>query len=103
MRERAELQPAIIELAEVFGYRVYHVADVRRQLRSRTGVGFPDLLMARAPRLLSFELKGARNPVTDEQQAWLAEIGACTEVRSGVWRPKDWLDGTVERVLRGEA
>ena len=40
------LQQAVIELAELSGWRVYHVKNVKGQLRNKTSVGFPDLVLA---------------------------------------------------------
>ena len=39
----SELQSAVIELAELTGWLVFHSANVKCQLRSHTAVGFPDL------------------------------------------------------------
>ena len=56
-----DFQKTVIELAELQGWRVYHVANVRKQLRSKTGEGFPDLVLARE-RCLFRELKTETGP-----------------------------------------
>ena len=96
MRE-ASLQANIVELASLLGWRVMHVGDSRRSI----GAGWPDLVMVRPPRVLVFELKREGRYPTATQRDWLAALGACPGVESGVWRPRDWLDGTIERALRG--
>ena len=65
-----DLQRNIIELAEMLGYRCYHVAKVKGHLRARTSLGFPDLVMVKAPRLIFAELKAPGKYLTPEQKAW---------------------------------
>ena len=96
MRE-ASLQANIVELAFLLGWRVMHVGDSRRSI----GAGWPDLVMVRPPRVLVFELKREGRYPTATQRDWLAALGACPGVEPGVWRPRDWLDGTIERRLAG--
>ena len=43
----ANFQAAVIEVAELHQWRIYHVAKVKGQLRSETSKGFPDLVLAR--------------------------------------------------------
>jgi hypothetical protein len=60
--------------------------------------GFPDLVLVRGPRLVFVELKSQVGRLTKEQLRWqeaLLEAGA----EHYVWRPMDWLDGTVETAL----
>jgi len=89
-----ELQRSILDLAGLQGWMAFHVLDSR----GSTGPGFPDLVLARAPRLLFRELKRVKGVVTAQQQRWLDELGRCTEVSAGVWRPGDWE--TIEEALR---
>ena len=95
-----DLQNAIIELAELLGYRIYHVARVKRQLRTKTSIGFPDLVMAKSGRLILSELKSAHGVTTWEQKIWLSLL---VETVPGIevyeWRPKDWTDGTIDDIL----
>lgn len=110
MTER-QLQDAVLSCARLFGYRAYH------PWRSdHSAAGWPDLALVRAragepPRLLFAELKSANGKLSGEQQAWLDDLGRVADyatmlgqpalVSVHVWRPADWLDGTVEKVLRG--
>ena len=91
----AELQSAVIEMAQWLGYRLqYHTFDSRR-----SNEGFPDLVLVGRGRVLFVELKSEKGQLSPSQLDWYAgllDIGA--EVY--VWRPKDWLDGTVEKELK---
>ena len=94
----AELQANVKELALLLGWRYYHTHDSRR-----SDEGFLDTVLARAPRLIVAELKRqnpARGRVTDEQQEWIDELEGCPAAEVYVWRPIDWLDGTIEQALR---
>ena len=89
-------QKAVIELAELQGWRVYHVAKVKGQLRSRTGEGFPDLVLAR-DRCLFRELKVESEEPSDNQEIWLMILIAAGE-DAKVWRPSDWPE--IEKTLK---
>lgn len=106
----AELQDAIINpgdkngrnqgLAVAHGWKIYHTHDSRR-----SHPGWPDLALARNGRLLLIELKKQDGKVTPDQQAWLDELAAVMTlsghvVQTGVWRPTDLLDGTIEEALQ---
>lgn len=89
-----QLQQAIVECARLLGWRVYHTFDSRR-----SEPGFPDLCMVRGHEIVFAELKTANGKVTAAQQDWLDAFAlAFCDVR--VWRPADWVNGTVEDVLR---
>ena len=84
----------VIEYAELRGWRVYHVADVRGRLRSGTSVGFPDLVLARSihrvvGRIVYAELKTERGTLTEDQVAW-ARILKAASAEVYLWRPSDW-------------
>ncbi len=99
MREEA-LRELYRELARLLGYELrYHTRDSRRSDR-----GFPDdvLLRPRDGRLLIVEAKSAAGTLSREQRAWIGALNHRT-VEAHVWRPADWLDGTIERILREEA
>ena len=98
----AQFQAAVIELAELCGWRLLHVADVRGRLRSHTSVGFPDLMMVRRrPRstmlpdypqaarydMLAPELKVGRRTTTAEQLDWLHDLDGVAGCTAVVWRP----------------
>ena len=94
----AQLQDAILELARFLGYRVYHVANVHKRLRSHSSVGFPDLVIASTRHMLVRECKRETGRLTREQEEWIRTLDA-SGVDVGVWRPSDYLDGTVESTL----
>ncbi len=98
----AELQQIVIDAAHLFGWRVRHVAPARTNKGWRTperadGKGFPDLTLAHRSicSVIFAELKTERGVVSNEQKEWLAILPNAT-----VWRPSDWDNGTIERVLR---
>lgn len=82
----SQFQQAVVQLAQLRGWLVMHIADSRRGL----GAGFPDLVLVleRTGRLLFAELKSATGRVSAEQRRWLAALQ-----RGGhdafVWRPAD--------------
>jgi VRR-NUC domain len=103
----AELQSAVIELAQMLKWRVMHQRPGLTQSghwRTATqgdGKGWPDLVLVR-DRVLYRELKSARGTLSVEQQDWIKALkraGADVDV----WRPSDWYDGTIEAQLREEA
>ena len=108
--ERA-FQAAVIELAQRLGWRVAHFRATRtvdRQGRHRwqtpvdgDGAGFPDLVLARAGRILFVELKTDRGRLSPAQAEWrdvleLAAWEAPGVVRVRVWRPRDWPEIELE-------
>ena len=95
-----ELQTNIIHLAELFGYRVFHVVNYKGQLRNETAVGYPDLTLCKKGRLIFAELKVGRNKLTDHQTKWLSKLRESVDgVEVFLWTDKDWMDGTIEEVL----
>ena len=94
----AAFQAAVVDLAQLRGWRVMHIHDSRRGL----GKGYPDLtLLHRATGTLLFaELKSANGRLSPEQEEWLADF------RKGghtvhVWRPAHFATGLIQDVLRG--
>ena len=88
-----QLQAAVVRLAQIQQWKVYHTYDSRR-----SEPGFPDLVLARDDQLMFVELKSAKGKVTEAQEQWLRALvkgGAIADV----WRPDDWHNGTIERVL----
>jgi VRR-NUC domain len=92
-----EFQRAVIQLARLNGWRVWHFSDSRRQVRpgvfvgDKEAKGFPDLVLVRAQRLLFVELKSQGGRVKPEQQEaldLLSAVGGGVDVH--VWRPSDW-------------
>ena len=95
-----DLQRTVIDLAEMLGWRAYHVAKVKGQLRARTSPGFPDLVMVRAPRLVFAELKADGKYLTQDQKLWKEALEECEKPEVyGPWRPDDWdeIAATLQR------
>jgi len=90
----AQLQAAIVAMARHLGWRIYHT---RNSIGS--DAGWPDLALVRGSRLVLAELKTAKGRLSPFQERWLEALEA-TPAEVFVWRPADWTDGTVERVLR---
>lgn len=101
----AALQSAVLDYARLTGWRAVHFLPAQDDRgRWRTFMagdpGFPDTVLVRPGRLVVAELKSARGAVEPDQRAWLAllyTVGAPVEVY--VWKPVDWLDGTIRRIL----
>ena len=103
----AEFQTAVVELAELCGWLLYHFHDSRREVRRREGTrlfigdaatsGFPDLVLVRPPEVLFAELKSEKGRMTAKQEKWREALSQCTGVRYYLWRPSDW--GEIERVM----
>jgi hypothetical protein len=79
-----------MDTAKLRGWRVVHYRPVRvgnRWLTALTGdPGAPDLILARAGRVLLVELKTDTGPFGPGQREWLAALGE----HGQVWRPADW-------------
>lgn len=100
----AQLQDAVIELARLLGYRVAHFRPAKTDRGWRTpvggdGAGFPDLVLARPGRVLFVELKAGRGRLRPEQVGWLDTLRA-GGAETYLWKPGEWFDGDVERILR---
>ena len=103
--EKAWLQQ-VVELARKTGWLVHHSrASLMRSGRWATALqgapGLPDLILARAPRVLFIELKTQTGNLSDSQQSWLTELKGCPGVESYVLRPGDG-PRLVELLQRGE-
>lgn len=98
----AVLQLRVTELASLFGWLWYHPPDNRPDARGRrqaTRPGFPDLVLVRGDRVLYRELKRQTGKPTEDQLIWHERLRAAG-CDVAVWRPLDYLDGTVEADLR---
>ncbi len=91
----AQLQDAIIAMAKLFGWRVYHTHDSRH-----SASGFPDLVLVRGRELIFAELKSEAGRLSPEQDAWLAALQDTRRVTVAVWLPHHWTSGEIERALR---
>jgi hypothetical protein len=98
-----ELLDCVIETAHLFGWKCAHFRAAMTKHGWRTpvsadGKGFVDLVLVR-DRLVAIELKSTKGTMSEDQVRWHgALVGAGVEVY--VFRPSDWADGTIERVLR---
>ena len=93
------LQTAVIELAELLHWKVFHVQNYKGQLRNSSAVGFPDLCMAHPEHGVVFaELKAPKGKVTASQAQWLETLRVSGQ-RAFVWRLKDWPQ--IVKVLNG--
>ena len=105
--KEADLQKGVIDAAEAFGWRVFHVRDSRKVLQTHTSPGFPDLVLAHGDWGHAFvELKGVRTPVSPDQFLWLdilAKVHKCV----ALWRPKHydaalaWLENPIGQPFPG--
>jgi hypothetical protein len=86
---------AVIQLAELNGFLVYHTHDSRR-----SQAGFPDLLLVKPPRALAFELKSMTGKVSPAQKLWLDALSKCG-IRCFVFRPNAKQD--IARLLAEDA
>ena len=92
----AQFQQAVVDLAQLRGWLVFHVHDSRRGL----GAGYPDLtlLHERTGELIFAELKKADGRVSARQQRWIDALR-----RGGhqvhVWRPAHFTTGQIARAL----
>jgi hypothetical protein len=100
-----ELQTAVIETAQLLGWKIAHFRPALTKRGWRTpvegdGAGFPDLVLIHpAGRILVRELKAGRNKLRPEQADWL-HLFSQAGVDAAVWRPDDWTSGRVEEELR---
>lgn len=106
MSER-DLSQHVVNLARMLGWLVHRDPTWRA-----TGAdpGYPDLTLIRDGKVWFIELKTERGTVTDAQRRWGSHITVSGKLAPSRWRPSyrvyrpsDWLSGTIERVLRGEA
>ena len=96
-----ELQSVVIETAQHYGWMVHHdrpAMNARGDWRTAIAghPGFPDLVLVRTGQVLFVELKTDRGRLSAMQEQWRIAFDGLLEV----WRPSDWLDGTVTRTLR---
>lgn len=86
-----EFQTICEEVAQRYGWRVYHETDSRKSPK-----GLPDLIMLSRPQddgsvvLAMVELKSEKGKLSQEQEAWLMSLTRVDTLVSGMMRPKDW-------------
>lgn len=103
----AQLQSAVIELARLLQWRVAHFRPAETEKGWRTpveadGKGFPDLCMARNGEVIFAEIKDAKRGLASDQLSWQYALEPPERASHSyyVWRPAQWLDGTIEARLR---
>lgn len=91
----AQLQDAILELAELRGWLFFHDYDSRRN-----NPGWPDLFLLhpRTGEIVIAELKAARGRLSGDQKVWIAAF-AVAGITVHVWRPIDLTNGQINRAL----
>lgn len=100
-----ELLSAVLEMARLTGWRVFHVRDSKRGVIQGPGCeGFPDLTMGHPGgggehgRIIYRELKTEKGRLTKAQADWGALL-LRARCDWDVWRPHDLPD--IERLLKG--
>jgi hypothetical protein len=91
--KEAEFTRQVIQLAQLYGWRVAHFRPARTLHGWCTpvagdGAGFPDLLLLRET-LLAVELKVGRNKPSAKQVEWLESLKRAG-IFARVWTPADW-------------
>lgn len=81
----AVFQAKVKALAKALGWRPYHTHDSRR-----SDTGFPDLCLARPPRVVFIELKSAKGTLSGAQKEWAADLRNCPGVEYLAAWPEDW-------------
>lgn len=100
----AQLLAAVIDLARLYAWRCLHIRPAMSRHGWRTplqgdGVGWPDLLLIRAERVLAVELKSDRGSLTPDQAAWL-DVLYTAGVETALWRRRDWQSGHILAALQ---
>lgn len=77
-------QAQVVELAQLYGWWVYHPYDSRR-----SEPGWPDCTFARVPEFFLAELKTDRGRLSPAQRRCIALLLSCG-LEVNVWRPRDF-------------
>ena len=94
MPER-QLSENVRQLCKVLGLLAYHP-----HRSDHSAAGWPDWAICVGDTLFLRELKSATGKLSPDQLRWLTALGQVRTVSAGVWKPQNWLDGTIERELR---
>ena len=94
----------VLKLAKLYGWLTMHIRPAWTSKGYRTpvqgdGAGFPDLVLAKPPRVIFAELKSAGGKTSIAQKAWLLTLNACRSVETYLWQPSDLLE--IAKVLEG--
>lgn len=108
----AQLQSAIVDFALLRGWLVTFTPDwMRKQAMAQMNAGHrrgdrpwpkagtPDLICARAGRLVIAELKSHDGEVKPAQWDWIETAALVPGVEAYIWRPEDWVEGAIDEVL----
>lgn len=87
----AELQRNIEQEAKMLGWLCYHT-----WLSIHSAGGFPDLVLARKGKIIFIECKSQKGRPTNAQTEWAVNLSP----HYFLSRPQDWLDGTIEKILK---
>lgn len=91
----AQLQADVLDLANRLRFACHHCYDSRL---CGPHAGMPDLILVGHGRLIFAELKRQGGYESTRQRGWRFALQAAgAEVY--IWRPRDWSNGTIERVL----
>ena len=90
-----ELSDNVRQLATALNFLAYHTWR-----SDHSPAGFPDWVFVKNGRLLFVELMRQKGKLSPHQKEWILELIPCKSVEVYVWRPSEWLDGTVERILK---
>ncbi len=93
----------IVDTAYTCGWLVHHGRTAWTSKGYRTPIqgdaGFPDLFLARPPRVLVVELKSEKGKLSAEQKAWGEILKQCPGIKYYQWRPSQFDDEIVS-ILR---
>lgn len=92
---REGLRKAIVDLAVLLGWLVHHCYDSRL---CGPCEGMPDLILVGFGRVLFIELKKQTGKQSRSQYLWAYELQRAN-AEYYLWRPRDWQNGTVDKIL----
>lgn len=89
------LKQAVLKVAYANGWRVKSDGQfAHRRPNKGSGVGFPDMILARDKQVMFFELKAEAGVLSAEQEGWMYDLPAFHVIR-----PSDWHSGRVAELL----
>ena len=94
-----ELLSAVLELARWYRWLAHHDRRADRAI-TQGDQGFPDVFLARPPRLVLVELKTQTGTLRVMQKVWREALEKCPGIEYYVWRPSSWRSGEISRLLR---
>ena len=92
----ADLSDNVRQLAVSLNFLAYHTWR-----SDHSPAGYPDWTFVKDGRLIFVELKRQKGKLSPHQDEWLDTLRTCAAIEVYLWRPSDWLNGTIERVLKG--